>query len=225
VELAFKWEKNMFKNLLLVKLFLFTSLTVNANSKIQNFEGSINLKREAVYDTLYITILVKGNFVRIDEYERINFIRNSYIVDLEKETVFALSPQQKLFTEVRANNKNQIAEKDTQIVRTGNCMDYNGYKCCQMRVKCRNRDTEIAYWVADENFDFFTTLVKILKKTKVNISLFDYFPEIEGLFPVLIVERTLLRKERMTLKLDSIQKVILSENSFKIPPDYRKIER
>ncbi|MHC1703624.1 MAG: hypothetical protein AB9846_06920 [Tenuifilaceae bacterium] len=71
VELAFICKgKNMFKSFLLFKLFLFTSLTVQANSKIQNFEGSINLKKETVYDTTLIAIHVKGPLVRIDEMDQ-----------------------------------------------------------------------------------------------------------------------------------------------------------
>lgn len=215
----------MFKNLLLIKLFLFTSLTVNANSKIHNFEGSIKLKKETVFDTSFITLQVKGNFVRINELNKNKEIQSSYIVNLDEETVLVLSPSRKLYSEVKNILSNQKEEQETQIIKSGNCMEYNGFHCSQMRVKCKARDTEIAFWVTDEKFDFFNSLVNILKKTNINIDMFNLFPEIEGGFPILTVDRTLLRKERMRLAVDDIKEGYLSEIYFKIPPDFRKLER
>jgi hypothetical protein len=215
----------MFKNLLLFKLFLFTSLTVNAYSKIHNFEGCINMKKETIFDTSFITIQVKGNLVRIDEFDRNKELLTYYIVNLEDETIFALSPHRKLYSEVRGKIKNAEEARDTQIVRSGNYMDYNGFHCCQMRVKCKNKDSEIAFWVTDENFDFFSTLIKVLRKSNVNIDMFTYFPEMESGFPILTIDRTLLRKERMRVAVDDIKKGYLSDNNFTIPTDYQKIAR
>lgn len=214
----------MFKIFLLFKLFLFTSLTVQANSKIQNFEGSINLKKETVYDTTLIAIHVKGPLVRIDEMDQRKNLLNSYIINLDDKSVMALSPQRKLYSEVKNMANNQKEKRDTQLIRTNNCMVYNGYKCSQMRVKCKSRDTEIAYWVSQEKFEFFSSLLKVLKSTKINLDFFEYFPETEGFFPVLTINRTLMRKERMKLAVANIQKEILSENRFRIPLDYQKIE-
>jgi len=215
----------MFKNFLLFKIFLFTSLTVQANSKIHNFEGSINLKKETVYDTTLIAIHVKGPLVRIDEMDQRKNLLNSYIINLDDKSVIALSPQRKLYSEVKTIVNNQKEKRDTQLIRTNNSMVYNGYSCSQMRVKCKSRDTEIAYWVSQEKIEFFSSLIKILKNTKINIEVFEYFPETEDFFPVLTLDRTLLRKERMKLAVANIQKEILSENRFKIPLDYQKIER
>lgn len=226
VELAYIREDNtMFKNFLLLKIFLFISFTAEASPKIQNFEGSINLKKETVYDTSYVTIQVKGDLVRIDELDKNKSLQNSYIVNLKDESVLALSPKRKLYSEISVKENNLISQIDTQIIRTENCMDFNGYRCCQMRVKCKSKNTEVAYWVTQENFDFFTSLVKILRNTKLNIDLFNYFPNINGIFPVLTVERTLLRKEKMKLAVADIKKAQLSESSFRIPPGYRKIEQ
>ncbi|MHC1703625.1 MAG: DUF4412 domain-containing protein [Tenuifilaceae bacterium] len=104
-------------------------------------------------------------------------------------------------------------------------MIYNGFHCNQMRVKCKSRDTEVAYWISKESYDFFSSLLKILRNTKISLDVFEYFPENEGYFPILIVERTLMRKERMKVAVASIQKEIINPSKFRIPLDYRKIER
>ena len=212
------------KGSVLFKLLLFTSVNVYASSKIQNFEGSINLKKETAYDTSYLTIKVKGELVRIDEINKNRNLVNSYIVDLEKETVIALSPQKHLYREIKSTTNYAVVQKDTQIISTGNCMEYGGYKCCQVRVKCVNRDSEVAYWITKENFNFFNLLVRVLRKTNVNINVFNYFPDIEGGFPVLTVERTLMRKERLKIAVAAIEPMNLSDNNFKIPLDYQKLE-
>ncbi len=215
----------MFKKLIIIQLVIFLSLTVQALSKVQKFEGSINLKKETVYDTSFVTIQVKGDQVRLDEYDCQKILVSIYIINLESEKVLALSPKHKLFYELRPSRAIQISNSDTITTRTENRMILDGRSCCQMRVKSVSSNTEVAFWVTENNFDFFILMNKILRKVKPDINIFSYFPEINGVFPMLMVERTLLRKEKMKVLVTGINEKQLSENLFKVPLGYQKIEQ
>lgn len=210
---------------ILIKLFLLITFTGNAESKLQKFEGSINLERETIYDTSFIKIQVKGSLVRLDEFDsKMNSI-STLIINLESEKVVALSPKRKLFYELKADRMTQTPKEDTTILKTGNRMMVNGYNCSLVRVKNISQDTETAFWVTQRNFPFFKSLNNILRNIKSDINLFSNFPEINGEFPMLTVERTLLRKEKMKVSVTEIREELLNVNMFKIPSDYQKIDQ
>ena len=200
------------------------SFTVHALPKLQKFEGSINLKKETVYDTTFVTIQVKGDHVRLDEYDSKQNLVSIYILNLLSEKVLALSPKHKLFYELRPTRSIQMSKEDTVTTRTENQMVLDGRSCCQMRVKSISRNTEVAFWVTENNFEFFKSMNKVLRKVKPDIDIFSYFPDINGLFPMLTVERTLLRKEKLKVLVTGISEKQLSENLFKVPLGYQKIE-
>lgn len=215
----------MFKKVVILKLIVLLSLTCQAFPNLNKFEGSIKLKKETVYDTSFVVLQVRGNQVRLDEFDNKKNLISIYIINLESEKVLALSPKQKLFYELSPCRAIQKQTDDATTINTENIMILDGQSCCQMRVKSVSRDTEVAYWVAEKNFDFFRAMNKILRKVKPDIDFFSYFPDVKGLFPMLIVERTLLRKEKMKVLVTGISETMLSENVFKIPLGYQKIEQ
>lgn len=215
----------MYKRLIIIELIIFLSLTVNALSKLQKFEGSINLKRETVYDTSFITIQVKGDQVRLDEYDSKKKLVSIYILNLVNKRMLALSPKNKLFYELRPSRAIQTTNEDTIISRTENRMVLEGRNCFQMRVKNISHDTEVAFWVTENNFEFFKSMNEVLRRHKPDINIFSNFPDIKGIFPMLMVERNLLRKEKMKVLVTGIRESTLSENLFKIPLGYQKIEQ
>lgn len=215
----------MFKRFIAIKLIVSLSLSAQALPNLQKFEGCIKLKRETVYDTSFITIQVKNNQVRLDEFDCKKNLVSIYILDLEREKVLALSPKQKLFYELKPSKAILTTNEDAVIIKTENRMVVDGHNCCQMRVKSVSRDTEVAFWVTENNFDFFKSMNNLIRKVKPDLDIFSYFPDINGLFPILTVERTLLRKEKMKVEVTGINETMLSENLFKIPLGYQKIEQ
>ncbi|HCT29506.1 MAG TPA: hypothetical protein DIW31_01955 [Bacteroidales bacterium] len=213
----------MFKKLGFILFITLIALTVKASSKLDNFEGSIKLKKETVYDTSYVLIQVSGNRVRLDEYDSKKNVTSIYIINLESQKVLALSPQRKLFYELSPSRSIQIPNDDAAIINKENTIVLEGQSCCQMRVKNIARDTEVAYWVTERDFDFFLAMNKILRKVKPDIDLFNSFPDVKGLFPMLAVERTLLRKEKMKIIVTAINESKLNDNIFTVPLGYQKI--
>ncbi|RPH32454.1 MAG: DUF4412 domain-containing protein [Bacteroidales bacterium] len=213
----------MIRRLIILSLIITLTLTVKASPNLYKFEGSIKLKKETVYDTSYVIIQVRGNQVRLDEFDSKKNLVSIYIINLESEKVLALSPRQKLFYELSPSRAIQKPNDDIAILNAENRMVLDGHNCCQMRVKSIVRNTEVSIWVTEKDFDFFIAMNRVLRKVKPDIDIFSFFPDINGLFPMLIVERTLLRKEKMKVLVTSISEVMLSDNIFKVPPDYQKI--
>ncbi len=213
----------MLRRLIIINFIVLLTLTIKASPNLDKFEGSIKLKKETVYDTSFVIIQVRGNQVRLDEFDNKKNLISTYIINLETEKVLALSPKQKLFYELSPSRAIQKPNDDATTLNKENKMILDGQSCCQMRVKSVARNTEVAYWVAEKNFDFFMGMNRILRKVKPDIDIFSYFPDVNGLFPMMIVERTLLRKEKMKVLVTSISETMLSENVFKIPLGYQKI--
>ncbi|MDA3780569.1 MAG: DUF4412 domain-containing protein, partial [Bacteroidales bacterium] len=119
------------------------------------------------------------------------------------------------------NNENNYFS----VQKTGNHRMVNGYKCYQWRVKNKHRNTEIVFWVANNNFYFFEQLVKILNKTNEDFKFYSRITESYGFFPMLTVERTLLRKEKSRIEVLQITNEDINNSVFNIPSEYKKIIR
>ena len=206
-----------------ISVFTLLTLLGFANSKLQNFEGSIHLKKETVYDTSFLKIQVKENHIRLEEFDSKKNLVSTLIINLENEKVYAVSPQQQLFCELKPT-EDRLEKKDTVVIRTENKMMLEGHCCCQMRVKSVSRNSEVTFWVVPNNFAFFQAMNKILSSVKSDLNIFSYFPSNSGIFPMMIVERNLFRKEKMRVSVTQISSMLISENTVTIPRGYQKIE-
>ena len=191
-------------------------------STSSDFEGTINLTKQTLYDTTFYSFIVKNNLVRIDEKTNKNNIIQSIIIDVSSKSITALSPSQKLYTNIY---KNRIYPyNDVKITKTEEFKYINGFKCTLWRVKNFNFNTEVSLWLSYTNFNFFSQVTELLSKTEDYSQLCSYFnliPQNSGYFPILIVERTLLREEKSRMLVTSVQHHIVNSNLFKIPRDYR----
>jgi len=194
-----------------------------AYSNITAFEGSIKIVRQSVYDTSYITINVKANWVRIDEQQNGRFIGNSLLVDIAAGKVYSLSPSRKLYAELKLDQSSPV-NRHVEVIKTNNCTEFNGFACCQWRIRDKARNSEVTYWVARKNFEFYDALLKLLGKLDSPIGLLTFLEEANGNFPILTIERTPLRKEKMRYAVVDIKDTRLSDQLFRIPREYRRFE-
>jgi len=207
-------------------LNLFISLLIllfSANTKAESFEGSIEFVYESHYDTSYFTYYVKNNQVRIDQFDNKHLLVQSLLIHMGHEEIYVLSPNKKLYTKLE---KKQSAHQDYEnfmVQKTENHRTVNGIDCYQWRVKNIERNTEIAYWVSQSDFYFFEDLIKLINHTDRTYDFFEKIPETQGFFPLLAVERTLLRKEKSRIYVANITKKTISDSMFTIPADYELI--
>ena len=189
------------------------------------FEGTITIIKQTLYDTTLFTFQVKKKLVRIDEKNMRNEVIQSLIIDITTKSITALSPSQKLYTKIY---KNRVTPpSDIKVTKTTNFKMIEGYKCYQWRVRNNTVNSEISLWVCAESFTFFSEVMDLLSKTEDYSEYCRYFnliPDNSGYFPIMVVERTLLREEKTRVMVQSIQRKEINESIFQIPKDYKCLQ-
>lgn len=206
-------------------LLSFLLLLSSTNTNVESFEGSIEMIQESYYDISYFTYFVKKENVRIDKFDNNHILIQSLLINLEKEQIYILNPSKKLYTKSDINSKPNPDNENFTILKTENSRMVGEYVCYQWRVKNKERNTEVSYWVSQNNFYFFEELVRIINNTDKTYEFFEKIPETQGFFPMLCVERTLLRKEKYRLYVINITNSAVSDNIFKIPSDFELVVR
>lgn len=193
------------------------------------FEGIIFFSMEMISDTLYYTYYIKDRMVRMDEYNRCKDCKtpNNYMLfDLNKKTIAVVNPLRKMYMyiETKPYKERKDVDENFKIIKTNNYKKMFGYKCYQWRVRNKNENTEVSYWVAFDNFDFFIDFLKLFNRSEKHAQYFLLIPETKGYFPLLSEERTTLREQKMTLRVINIQRKALDKTLFQIPKDYKNFE-
>lgn len=204
-------------------LLSFLLVLFSINSDVEPFEGSIKIVQKTYYETSYFTYFVSHEKVRIDKFDDNHILTQSIIVNLKDKQVHVLSPSKKLFTKLDINTPPIDNINDFSILKTENSKLIENQLCYQWRVKNIESNTEVAYWVTQNNFYFFKELTELLNSVDNSFMYYEKIPESHGFFPLLTVERTLLRKEKNRLSVVQINNNRLEENIFEIPNDFNLI--
>lgn len=196
-------------------------------NKNSYFEGSIKFVQKTLNDTNYYTYHIQGNKVKLDVHENCKNckgLESSMIFDLEKKTIKAINPSRKMYINVPPKPYIEPASKNFKIIKSNNNKKIMGYKCYQWRVKNIAENTEISYWVAEDNFMFFEELLHLWNRSEKHAVYFLQIPEIDGFFPMVSVERTTLREQKMCLEVVEIIKKPVDKSIFEIPANYQSYD-
>ena len=205
---------------------MFSIIFHHPISDAQGFEGKLKVVKETLTDTVYYEYYVKENMVRIDEKDKNGKIFNYKLVDLEKNTIKTVNPERKLYMLMSPQSSQLVDSDKLKVIKSPNSKMINGYKCYQWRVRNEEENTEIAFWVAKDNFYFFDDFLRVYgDKEKETILYFLYISGNEGFLPMLAVERSLLRKKRMTLRVENIEKQKLKSSLFEVPEYFSVFDR
>lgn len=207
--------------LLSASILLLTLGTASA----QNFEGSIYFTRSNMVDVTRYAYHVKGNMVRIDEMqEGKDALVAALLVNLETGETIALSHERKLYMK-RPKGAAIELPKGLEVKKGDLQKSINGRNCSQYRVKSRELDREVTFWVADGNFSFFPKLLDILKRKDNYSTFYMSIPELAGKFPLTADELTLLRDKKGFLQVDKIDEKKLDDKLFAIPAGFEKADK
>jgi hypothetical protein len=187
----------------------------------KGFEGSITLVKETCFDTTFFTYYVSDGKIRIEEFNSKKNLQSVFIVNTNNEDVFIINPEKKLYTKLIKKPMGIGEEKQFSINKTSDFKMINGVKCYQWRVKNKEKNTEIAYWVTQNDFTFFEKMVKILNHTDKSWEFFNHIPQTQGYFPMVSVERNLVRDEKMRTSVLQINRKSIDSSIFKIPANYK----
>ncbi len=144
-----------------------------------------------------------------DQYSGKNGLEISYLFDLRSGKVFALSGREKVYKEIYLHDQSKRGKTDVTIIKSQNSMLINGTTCYQWRVKNRQSMTEVTYWVAQSGFDFMEPLQRLIGQLQTPFNLFTLCPDIKYFFPLMVVDRTIFRKFRCSLRVVDIKRVVL----------------
>jgi len=212
--------------LVLFFYLIFGSPQLFVHLYAQEFEGEILFIKESTEDTSYYSYKVKDEKVRLEELDSKFQLINYMIINISERTIFAVNPNRKLYVDMPVHSWK--ASKDTsnfKVIKTENYQIIKGYKCYQWRVQNKAENTEIAFWVSNDNFNFFPQLLKIINRAEKSSHYFLIIPETQGFFPLMSEERSLLREKRMRLAVINIQKKILPISLFQIPAEYKMFQK
>lgn len=173
------------------------------------------------YDTTYFAYHVKDYYIRIEEMTKTRELSRVYIVDTQNGAMVALHPKRKLFTTIHVTPNLYAQNPEIEVIRTSNKKRIRGVVCTQWRVRNQKENTEITYWVANDEFYFFRRLIEIVNGVdKINYY-FMQIPGAEGFMPVLTEERNLLREKRTHIEMIEIERKIIDPKLFTIPSGFK----
>ncbi|MBK6776163.1 MAG: DUF4412 domain-containing protein [Flavobacteriales bacterium] len=202
---------------------LVLGATVAYAANAQAFEGTIEFTKTTGPVVTNYKYYVKGDHVRIEEINSRGEVQGIMLVDTKDRTVYALSPERKLYMDV----PNMRLPKDvkTEVKKTGEMKDIAGYKCEKWVVKSATEDRTITYWVAADEFTFFVPLLETLNRKDEQAVFFLEIDGAAGVFPMLGVEQKLDGSEVSKLEVTKVTKGVQKATLFEVPGDYNKFER
>ncbi len=206
-----------------IAAFAFSMAIAAAALAGDPFEGTIKFTKTIGPVTANYIYYVKGDKVRVEELGENGEIQGIMIVDTKANTVKALSPERKMFIDVP--NKRPPRDTEVYVQKTGKTETINGYKCIEVKVSGKDEGREVTYWVADDDFDFMVPMLETLNRKDKLAVYFMNVPDIQGMFPMVGVERKTDGVELTKLQVHEIVKTDLDSNLFSIPTNYSKFER
>jgi len=192
----------------------------------QKFEGEILFAKETSIDTSFYAYKIKEDLIRVEFLDKKFQMINYSIINVSQKTILAVNPNRKLYVEIPVHLwKSDKDSVNYKIIKSDNYQIIKGYKCFQWRVQNKKEDTEFSFWVCKDFYSLFSNYSKINNSSDKSNAYFLNITDTDGFFPMLIVERSLLREMRMQSSVISIIKRSLPPSLFEIPADYRLFQK
>ncbi len=186
----------------------------------QGFEGTIKLVLETLTDTTFYIYYVQNNFVRMDELDDDMKVTGYMVVNLEEKKVNAVNPERRMFLKVPVRPFLEPSNVGFETTATGNEKSIKGIPCKQWQVVNKGKNTEVIYWLANSDFNFYQELLQIMNHSEKVYSYLFQIADLQDSMPLESVEYSLLWEKRMRLAVTEIKRSKLSSNLFEIPSDF-----
>ncbi len=189
------------------------------------FEGTIDFIQSDGIDTSYYKYYVKGNNVKIDNFDRkTKNIEGTFLIDLSTKKMTALSPVRKIYYDQPSGAP--IKPGGTpKMTKTGASKKINGYTCNEYLVVNADEGKKIHYWMASGHFDFFQGMLEILNRKDPFSVYYLSMPAMKGMFPMLAIEEDIAGNKKSEMKAEKIDKGAISDDTFKIPAGYKEFKK
>ncbi|MBC7411719.1 MAG: DUF4412 domain-containing protein [Bacteroidia bacterium] len=211
--------------LFLLLLCVLTSTSTTAIA--QSFEGRIHLMRVVGTDTSYYQYYVKEPNVRIEELDKKGKIQGYLVMNMLSNKIFAVSPSNKMWLLYDNKIKTEVTGK-IEYARTGNYKKIAGILCELWAVTNVKERTNIDYWVAAGNYNFFVPHLQALNRKEKLANYFILLNNVAGCIPLEAYQhskdesnKALVNQSIRTIK---VEPKLLDIKMFKVPSMYRKYD-
>jgi hypothetical protein len=204
---------------------ILATMLMASTALAQGFEGSIFFTKSNLSDVVRYAYHVKGDKVRIDEMaDESGKLVAALLIDLSKGEMIALSHDRKLY--LKRPKGEEVPPPTGLEVRKGQLEKViDGRVCVQYRVKSKELDREVTYWVTEGDFSFFPKLLSVLRRKDSFSRFYMGLPGLDGMFPMSAEEFTLLRDRKGYLQVDQMKAMKLDDSLFAIPAGYQKVDK
>ena len=147
----------------------------------------------------------------------------SFLFDLNTNKITGLNHSRKVYDNV-AVNKNPAANKIDTVIKLKDTKTIQGFKCTGYTVKSAADNTQITFWLAAGNFNFFAPSVVLWNRKDKSSVYFRAIKDTKGMFPMLSIESDMKGKEVGKLEVTKIDKKTIEDAALEAPKDYKKFE-
>ena len=221
----------MNKAIILTFFVLFSNLLFSSNEDTRTppikkeFTGTLKYIEYTPFDTTYFTVYITKENIRIDTYnDRENKnIDKVMIYHLNEDKVFAIKPSKEIYKSIGIERKHEYSREGCEVILNKDNFKYiNDYKCVQYRIKDKLNDTDVTYWIPEEDFPFYCDLAEMKFSLQATHKYFFLLPNSKVAFPMQSTERSLLREEKFSYKvIEMTETNELNAKLFSIPEGYQ----
>lgn len=205
-----------------LKIFLFSLILLTSQSYAQDFfEGSLVFEISGSEQMQKIKSYSKGGMFRIEpDIEGQNFVM---IYDADVKEFYMIMPEQKMYMLMKTNPvetaQEEMEESKPEIQKTGEKKEILGYNAEKWIIKDEGTVTEA--WMTDELGSYFF-FENPMEKDK-SMSGWENQKELMGKFPLQMSIKDEDGKTT-TLNVTEITKGGVSDDMFKVPADFMKMD-
>lgn len=206
----------------LISLICFIFLA----AKCFAFEGTLTFVIESPFDTILYNYTINNNFIRIEEKaSNEKQIRQIVIYNRKNKIINILSPERKQYVTISYTPFDLQKQNNTfEIYPSTNYKIINNKRCMQWRVKNKEKQTEVVYWLSSGDYEFLSDFMNNQRRTDNIREFFVHIPNNTKYLPMLAEERTLTRELKHRLMVTSINPKHYDDSFFTIPSDYHQVE-
>lgn len=206
----------------IISLSLVASIVLLCANSYSQFEGIIKFDKMKNDTTRYV-YYVKNKQIRIEELGSDGSKKGVQLIDLNKNSVLAISDDRKMYMDVETKKDPVVISVD--VKKTGNKKKIQNYDCTEYVVKNEKENTEITYWAGGDKFDFFMPMLKLLNRKDRLSKYFVEMKDIGNVFTFEGVEKTMDGAVKTMLTVTMVEAKKVDPSMFTVPKGYVKFEK
>ncbi len=207
------------KKLMLVALTIFS---VSLGLSAQDFEGIIEFKKQEGSNVENMVWYVKGDLVRVDQFEpKSRILKSALLINTKDSSVTFIDHHAKTHQRNVASMTPSIL-MGCVIEETKNSKEMLTYKTSEYTVKLPGDTANYSYWISSGKFGFFKTAAWLFGSTN---NYFNYYWALEpksGTMPMLVTKSNAKGEETGRLEVTRVDKKAIDEKLFSIPAEYKE---